>query len=138
MLSKAAKKGFENIKKCQIDFYTGKEGRKKIKYGKDIKGALLSVKQLIQEQNLKKEGNVQVIIASDMWQSVNKDEVKASLRRNHIKFASNVELIIFGKILSCENSMTQSQKIEFANQVRDFWLNVIEVENNGLTFLSGY
>jgi len=122
-LAKVAKMGLKKLFAKMPEYYKAIEHGKEVHYGKDIQGAIESAINLVKQQERERGvafRDVEIVIASDMMQSVNKEKVQKKLDKNPISLPINVKLQILAKNLSCEN-YPQSEKNRFEQEVKNFW-----------------
>ncbi len=120
--AKAAQIAFEKTVSKMHDFYEAiEQNGKKVHYGKDIYGAFQKAIALIEEEHLDSYQEVELVIVSDMAQSVNLKETRDVLLKKRISLPSNVKVTILGKALTCDTSHSAKQKIDFIENKKTFW-----------------
>jgi hypothetical protein len=141
LMSKSAKFALETVKKNMHSYYVGIEGSgKKVHYGKDIVGALKKVLSCYEDEKLEEFENVEVIMVSDMIQSVNPERTKDMLQKKEggIKFPDNMNITIFGKQLTCEEKYSEMDKQNHINKIKLFWKNMLKTKSKKIDFFTNY
>ncbi len=117
---------FEKVKNSMPLYYAGIEDGRKVHYGKDIVGALKKVLSVYKDEHLDEFGSVEVIIASDMIQSVNTKKSEQMLRKEGgIEFPENVHITILGKQLTCEESYSEADRQRSVELAKTSWRSII-------------